>query len=74
MSEFFKSHKEIIKDAIIAIAIAAIVLIFIKPVIVSGESMLPNLQDHNYCTKNNCYPFNQFNKMKARKNKKNKGK
>ena len=48
MSEFFKSHKEIIKDAIIAIAIAAIVLIFIKPVIVSGESMLPNLQDHDY--------------------------
>jgi signal peptidase I len=48
MSEFFKSHKEIIKDAIIAIAIAVLVLIFIKPVIVSGESMLPNLHDHDY--------------------------
>jgi signal peptidase I len=41
-------HKELIKDAIIAIAIAAAVLVFIKPVIVSGESMLPNLQDRNY--------------------------
>ena len=48
MSDFFKSHKEIIKDAIIAIAIAALVLVFIKPVIVSGESMLPNLEDHDY--------------------------
>ena len=45
---FISKHKEFIKDAVIAIAIAAAVLVFIKPVIVSGESMLPNLQDHNY--------------------------
>ena len=43
-----KKYKEFLRDAAIAVAIAAAVLVFIKPVIVSGDSMLRNLQDHNY--------------------------
>ena len=43
-----KKYKEFLRDAAIAVAIAAAVLVFIKPVIVSGDSMRPNLQDHNY--------------------------
>ena len=50
--EFLKNtwnrYKSMIGDIAIAIAIVAIVLTFIKPVIVSGNSMLPNLHDHDY--------------------------
>ena len=44
----FKKALSAIIDGNVTTLIAAIVLIFIKPVIVSGESMLPNLQDHDY--------------------------
>lgn len=45
---WFKKHKEFILDGLIAVGIAVLVMTFIKPVMVSGDSMLPNLQDNNY--------------------------
>ncbi len=50
--EFLKStwnrYKSMIGDIAMALVIVAVILTFIKPVIVSGNSMLPNLADHDY--------------------------
>ncbi|WP_312091327.1 signal peptidase I [Aminipila sp.] len=47
MLTVIKENKEFIKELLIALIIAIVVLQFVKPVIVSGESMVPTLQDHD---------------------------
>lgn len=48
LKETFNKYKPRIIDAAIALGLVAVILVFIKPVIVSGDSMLPNLEDRNY--------------------------
>lgn len=49
MSEEAKANlKEIIKDVIIAVAIVAVVSIFIRPTLVKETSMEPTIQPNNY--------------------------